>query len=448
MPYIPHTEQDRKTMLDAIGVADIDDLFSDIPETIRDPKVSLPEPLSELELVEHLKDLEEMNRFPVRGGDYFIGGGAYNHHIPAAVREMIGRSEFYTAYTPYQPEISQGMLQAIFEYQTAIARITGMDVSNASLYDGGTAIYEACVMAVKQTRKHKIIFDTSLNPHYREVLASYGRNALIEMQCVSYNQEPGGNIQDLCAGVSDDTAAVIVQYPDFFGRIADFSELADACHAGKALLIMAVNPIALGALKTPAAMNADIAVGEGQSLGLPLSYGGPYLGFIACREKLMRRLPGRLVGETVDQDGRRGYVLTLQAREQHIKRERATSNICSNQALCALQALAYLTVMGRSGFRQVSELCMQKAHYARMKLGSVNGADLVFSGPHFNEFVLRLRKPVMDLFRTLGHAFEPGIRLSRWYAELSDCLLVAVTEVNRKQDIDNYALRLQDWLLG
>jgi len=446
MSYIPHTEADEKRMLDAVGVSAVEALFADIPEALRDPEIDLPAPLAELELVEHLKDLEELNRYPVRGGDYFIGGGAYNHHVPAAVAEMVGRCEFYTAYTPYQAEISQGMLQAIFEYQTAIARITGLDVANASLYDGGTAIYEACVMAVKQTRKSRIVFDTSLNPHYREVLASYGRNALIDMACIAYARDAGGNIPALIEALDEDTAAVIVQFPDFFGRISDFAPLAEACHARKAMLVAVVNPIALGVLKSPGEMGADIAVGEGQTLGLPLNYGGPFLGFIPCREALMRRLPGRLVGETQDAQGRRGYVLTLQAREQHIKRERATSNICSNQALCALQALAHVTVMGKQGLRQVAELCLQKAHYARMTLGAVEGAELVFQGPHFNEFVLRLRKPVMDLFRALGHAFEPGIRLNRWYKELSDCILVAVTEVNRRQDIDNYALRLRDWL--
>lgn len=446
MSYVPHTPNDRRTILHAIGVDSIADLFADLPPTLRDPAISLPDPLSELELLEHLRDLEAMNRHPLRGGDYFIGGGAYNHHIPQAAIEMARRSEFVTAYTPYQPEMSQGMLQAIFEYQTAIARITGLDAANASLYDGGTAIYEACVMAVRHTRRSQVVFDTSLNPHYREVLASYGRNALIQMESIPYSPQPGGNLEALCRAVQDSTAAVIVQLPDFFGRVADYTELAHVCHGRGALLIIVAYPLALGILKTPGEMGADIAVGEGQSLGMPLNYGGPYLGYLACREELIRKLPGRLVGETIDREGRRGFVLTLQAREQHIKRERATSNICSNQALCALQALAYLTVMGKRGFRKAAELCLQKAHYARMTLGAVPGAELVFSGLHFNEFVLRLRKPVMDLFRRLGHAFEPGIRLNRWYPELADCILVAVTEINRKRDIDNYALRLRDWL--
>lgn len=446
MNYIPHTADDHARMLETIGASDIDALFDDIPESLQNYKMHLPEPASELDLMEHMRDLEAMNLYPVRAGNYFIGGGAYNHHIPQAATDVIHRSEFYTAYTPYQPEISQGMLQAIFEYQTAIARICGLDCSNASLYDGGTAIYEACVMAVRQTRRSRILFDTSLNPHYREVLGSYSRNALIEMECLSYSDKADGNAPVFEEQLDKETAAVIVQYPDFFGRIHDFTALAEACHKNKSMLIMVVNPLSLGLIKTPGEMGADIAVGEGQSLGMGLNYGGPYLGFIAATSKLLRKLPGRLVGETQDKDGRRGYVLTLQAREQHIRRERATSNICSNQALCALQALAYMTIMGEAGVCQAATLCARKAAYAREMLGSVDGAELVFDGPHWNEFVLRLNKPVMDLFRQMGHQFEPGIRLNRWYPELSDCLLVAVTEVNRKQDIDHYAQRLTDWL--
>ena len=446
MSYIPHTAEDTKKMLDAIGVSNIDELFTGIPDSLKDFELNLPKSMSELELLEHMKDLESSNRYPMRPGNYFIGGGAYNHHIPAAVDELCSKSEFYTAYTPYQPEISQGMLQAIFEYQTAISRITGMDVSNASLYDGATAVYEASVMAVNQTRKGRIIYDSSVNPHYREVMDSYGRNAMIEMEQAPYSKTPEDSTSELLSRVDDDTAAVIVQYPDFFGRVCDYSELAEELHKKKKLLIMIVNPISLGVLKTPAEMNADIAVGEGQPLGMPLNYGGPYLGFIASTKKLLRKMPGRMVGETVDRDGKRGFVLTLQAREQHIKRERATSNICSNQALCALRALAYLSVMGKHGYQKVSELCLRKAAYAREVLGNIDGAELVFSGTHFNEFVLRLNKPVLDLFRRLGQTFEPGIRLDRWYPELSDCLLVAVTELNSRRDIDLYALRLREWL--
>lgn len=446
MSYVPHTAEDQKVMLGAVGAASLEELFADIPQKLRNPQINLPAPLSELELLEHLSDLEAMNRYPVRRGNYFIGGGAYNHHIPAAVDELCGRSEFYTAYTPYQAEISQGMLQAIFEYQTTIARITGMDVANASLYDGGTAVYEACVVAVNHTRRARVVYDTALNPHYRQVLASYGQNAMIQMQELPYAPEAGGNLPAFTAALDKNTAAVIVQYPDFFGRISDFTALAEACHANKTLLIMVCNPLALGVLKTPGECGADIAVGDAQPLGLPLSYGGPYLGYIACREALLRKLPGRIVGETVDREGKRGFVLTLQAREQHIKRERATSNICSNQALCALRALVYCTVMGKAGFAQAAALSMQKAAYARETLGAVPGARVVFAGSHFNEFVLRLDKPVMDLFRQLGHSLEPGIRLNRWYPELADCLLVAVTELNRATDIDRYALRLREWL--
>lgn len=446
MAYIPHTEADQQKMLAEIGVDSLEQLFNDIPGKLRNPEIKLPQALSEFELLEHMQDLEAMNRHPVRKGEYFIGGGAYNHHIPAAVDELCGRTEFYTAYTPYQPEISQGMLQAIFEYQTAISRVTGMSASNASLYDGGTAVYEACVMAVNQTRRSTVIYDSSINPHYRQVLDGYAKNSMIKTKELSYSSEVGGNIDSLASEIDSDTAAVIVQFPDFFGRINDFTELAEKCHANKSLLIMIANPMALGVLKTPGEMGADIAVGDAQPFGMPLSYGGPYLGYITCTEKLLRRLPGRIVGQAEDVDGERGFVLTLQAREQHIKRERAASNICSNQALCALRALCYLTIMGKTGFRDVSELCMQKAAYAREKLGAIKGVELVFDGTHYNEFVLRLQKPPMDLFRQLGYSFEPGIRLNRWYPEMADCLLVSVTEVNSKHDIDRYALRLSDWL--
>ncbi|MHC4886828.1 MAG: aminomethyl-transferring glycine dehydrogenase subunit GcvPA, partial [Planctomycetota bacterium] len=369
-----------------------------------------------------------------------------NHHIPAAVPAIASHPSFLTAYTPYQPEMSQGMLQAIFEYQTAIARITGLEVSNASLYDGGTAACEACAIAVRHTKRNRILFDRSVNPHYRELLSSWGANVQVEMEEIDYSQSAAAAPQALTEQLDKSYAAVLVQMPDFFGRIADFTALAEAAHNNKVLLIMIVNPVSLGLLKTPGEMGADIAVGEGQPLGLPLSYGGPYLGFMGTTKKLMRKIPGRVVGETVDSEGRRGFVLTLQAREQHIRREKATSNICSNQAICALHALVHLSVIGEKGYRQVSELCIQKTHYARMTLGAIEGVEIVFGGPVFNEFVLRLPKPVEDLFKVMGHSFEPGIRLNRWYDELSDCLLVTVTEMNTKQDIDTYARRLEDWL--
>ena len=446
MPYSPHVDRDRKKMLGAIGAPSVASLFEDIPEAIRNPKLDLPPPLSELEAMETLRDLEDLNRAPVRAGDYFIGGGAYNHHIPAAVGALASNPSFLTAYTPYQPEMSQGLLQAIFEYQTAIARVTGLELSNASLYDGGTAACEACAMAVRQTKRERILFDRSVNPHYRELLSAWGANVQVGMKEVAYSQVGAEAPESLAKALDESYAAVVVQMPDFFGRIADISALAEAAHAHKVLLVMIVNPVSLGILKTPGEMGADIAVGEGQALGLPLSYGGPYLGFMAATRKLMRKMPGRIVGETVDRDGKRGYVLTLQAREQHIRREKATSNICSNQAHCALTALIHLSLIGKQGFRRVSELCIQKTHYARMTLGAVEGAEIVFDGPVFNEFVLRLPRPVADLFHVMGHSFEPGIRLNRWYEELADCLLVSVTEMNTKEDIDNYARRLEDWL--
>ncbi|MFH0911430.1 MAG: aminomethyl-transferring glycine dehydrogenase subunit GcvPA [Planctomycetota bacterium] len=446
MSYTPHVDADRRRMLAAIGVDSVEALFRDIPASLRNPRLDLPAPLSELEVMETLRDLEALNRSPVRAGDYFIGGGAYNHHIPAAVEAVVSNPSFYTSYTPYQPEMSQGMLQAIFEYQTLIARLTGLEVSNASLYDGGTAAYEACAMAVRETKRRRVLFDRSLNPHYRELLASYGRNVRLGMEEIDYSPRAADAPGALAGRLDDSYAAVVVQNPDFFGRIADYAPLAGTAHARGALLVQVANPVSLGLLKTPGEMGTDIAVGEAQPLGLALNYGGPYLGFISARRALLRKMPGRIVGETVDGRGRRGFVLTLQAREQHIRREKATSNICSNQALCALTALAHLALVGRKGLREVAELCLQKAHYARMTLGAIPGVELVFEGPHFNEFVLRLPRPVEDLFRAMGHSFEPGIRLNRWYRELADCLLVAVTEMNTRENIDNYARRLRDWL--
>ncbi len=446
MSYSPHVDADKRKMLDEVGVTNINDVFADIPESIYNPNLNLPPALSEQEALEMLKDFEELNLHPARSGNYFLGGGAYNHHIPSAVAAITSAPEFYTAYTPYQPEMSQGMLQAIFEYQSVIARITGLDASNASMYDGGTACYEACAMAVKQTKKTRILFDSSLNPHYRELLKSYGENVELDMVEIPYSKVASDSIDSISEKMDNSFAAIVVQNPDFFGRIVDYSKLAEVAHKNKALLIMVVNPVSLGILKTPAEMGADIAVGEGQPLGLSLNYGGPYLGFIASTKKLLRKMPGRIVGETVDSDGKRGYVLTLQAREQHIRREKATSNICSNQALCALSALVHTSLIGKKGFRQVSELCIQKANYAKNTLGAIDGAEIVFDGPHFNEFVLRISRPVEDLFAAMGRSCEPGIRLNRWYPELEDCILVAVTELNTKNDIDAYARRLRDWL--
>ncbi|GHS97360.1 putative glycine dehydrogenase (decarboxylating) subunit 1 [Planctomycetales bacterium] len=446
MSYVPHTAADRASMLSAVGVSAIGELFAAVPSALRAPALNLPPSLSEWELNEHLHDLAAQNHSPQRDGDYFIGGGAYRHHIPAVVDEICARSEFYTAYTPYQPEISQGMLQAIFEFQTAIARVTGLAVANASLYDAGTAIYEAAVMAKNVTKRREIIYDTTLNPHYREVLRSHGDRKFFTHRVRDYANDAAAGLASVAAKVNDQTAAVIAQYPDFFGRVADLTALAATCHQHGALLIVAGNPLAFGVLTPPGDFGADIAVGDAQPLGMPLNYGGPFCGYIACAEKLTRHLPGRLVGETTDGRGERGFVLTLQAREQHIKRERAGSNICSNQALCALRALVYLTVMGKTGFRQTAELCLQKAAYARAQLGAVPGAELVFGGAHFNEFVLRLDRPVMDLFRAFGHQFEPGIRLGRWYPQLAQCLLISVTELNRRSDIDLYAARLREFM--
>ena len=349
--YIPNTGEQQQEMLEEIGVSCVDELFTDIPENIRlNRDLDLPEALSEMELIGHMRQLADKN---ISTGECacFLGAGAYDHYIPSVIQHLVRRQEFYTAYTPYQPEISQGTLQAIFEYQTMICRLTGMDVSNASMYDGATAVAEAAAMACRSTGRTDIIVAKTVHPQSREVLKTYSRFA--GRQVVEWNYKDGRlDFEELEKLLSENTAAVIVQNPNFFGLIEDLSDLADMVHQNRSLLIVSCNPISLALLKPPGDMGADIVVGEGQPLGNPLSFGGPYLGFMAAKDKFMRRMPGRIVGETRDKEGRRGYVLTIQTREQHIRREKATSNICSNQALNALAAAIYLSALGKSGLKR------------------------------------------------------------------------------------------------
>ncbi|MCP4709238.1 MAG: aminomethyl-transferring glycine dehydrogenase subunit GcvPA, partial [Planctomycetes bacterium] len=359
MPFILNTEQQQKEMLGELGLT-MEQLFADIPADLRCKGLDIPEGLSELQVQQHLEELAAKNASDLI---CFMGGGFYDHFIPAAVNALIGRSEFYTAYTPYQPELSQGTLQAIYEYQSMICRLTEMDASNASVYDGGTALYEAMMMARRQTKREKIIFDDSVNPMYRELIKSHSHNLPIEI-IETLNQNGQINREQILAQLDEQTAAVVLQTPNIFGVIDDFSDIAAAVHAKKALLIVSTYPISLGILKTPGAMGADIVTGEGQSLGLPLSFGGPYLGFVAAQKPFVRKMPGRIAGQTSDAQGRRGFVLTLQAREQHIRRDKATSNICTNEALCALASLVYLSLVGKEGIKEIAQLCADKAAYA------------------------------------------------------------------------------------
>lgn len=439
--FIPHTDADRAAMLHTVGIERLEDLFQDIPADYRFPRLNLPPVLDEMEASQELQDISLANE-TVHDLTCFLGAGAYHHYIPAAIDAIIRRGEFLTAYTPYQPEISQGTLQAIFEYQSNIAALTGMEVSNASHYDGATAVAEAVNMAYANFRgkRNKIILSPALHPQYRQTIRTYAEGSTVELL-------GDDTLNDLLAGpdsliplIDDETALVVVQYPDFFGRIYDYTKLSDSIHAVGALLAISVNPIALGLLKTPGEMNADIVAGEGQPLGIPLSYGGPYLGLFATRKEYVRKMAGRLVGETIDDRGQRAYVLTLTAREQHIRREKATSNICTNQGLMALASTVYMSLLGKNGLRQVAELCFHKAHYAARAISRLPGYSLWSSDPFFNEFVVKTPASVTEINDLLlDQDILGGYDLGVDYPELTGHMLIAVTEMNTRQQIDRLA---------
>jgi len=429
MRYLPHTDVEVQQMLDRIGVSEIDTLFSGIPEDCRLKRpLDLSAAKSESETMAFLQELAGKNS-TVSSWDTFLGGGAYNHFIPAVIDHLISRSEFYTAYTPYQPEISQGTLQAIFEFQTLICQLTGMDVANASMYDGASACAEAVLLTVRAARKRKkVLLSQALPPQYRETVATYCRYLDIELADISL-QNGVTNQADLQSLLDDQVAAVVVGYPNYFGQIEDLATIAELTHAAGARLVAAVpEPLALALFKSPGEAGADIVVGEGQSFGIPLSYGGPGIGFFAVRKKDMRVLPGRLVGETTDKDGKRGFVLTLATREQHIRREKATSNICSNQGMCILMVSIYLALHGKQGLRQLAEINYAKAAYAKEKIAQLDGFSVTFSGESFNEFVVTCPEPVAALKKRLEQqGLLAGISLGRDYSELEDGLLICVT---------------------
>jgi len=426
-------------MLAAIGVKSTEELFRDVPKKHRFPKLDLPPALTEMEAAAELEELAASNE-NLRGDLVsFLGAGAYNHYIPSVVDHILRRGEFYTAYTPYQPEISQGTLQAIFEYQSLMCALTGMEVSNASHYDGATAVAEAVSMAYAQFRgkRTKVVISPAVHPQYRETLRTYAQGMGLQLTGDDPSDVLISNLDSLISLIDANTALVIVQYPDFFGRIYDYTSLIEAAHAQGTLVCVAANPTALALLKTPGEMGADIVIGEGQPLGIPLAYGGPYLGFFTTRKQYIHKMAGRLVGETIDNRGQRAYVLTLTAREQHIKRERATSNICSNQGLMALAAAVYLSLVGKRGLRQVAELCYQRAHYAADQLGKIKGYGLQFPAPFFHEFVLRCPQPAAEINEhLLEHGILGGYDLGQDYPALNNHLLIAVTEMNSKEEID------------
>ena len=447
MRYIPVTDDDRRAMMDAIGIEDIDELFADVPAEFRYPQLDLPEPLTEMEVMREL-DMMAAENANLREFASFLGAGAYNHFVPAIVDTVISRGEFYTAYTPYQPEISQGTLQAAFEYQSMAAALTGMEVVNASHYDGATAVAEAAIMAVNILRhkRRTIVVSPTLHPQYREVLRTYTQG--MELNIVG-DETGDSDFRALIDITNEDTALVIVQNPDFLGQLhtpQEMQDLADAVHAKGALLAVATDPIALGLLKPPGTYGADIVTAEGQSLGNSLSFGGPYLGIFAFRMKYVRKSSGRLVGETVDADGNRGYVLTLSTREQHIRREKATSNICSNQALNALAAAVYLAAMGKHGLRKVAELSWHKAHYAAQQIAQLDGYEVVDDKPFFKEFVVKCPRPVAEINRFLleEYGIIGGYDLSQDYPHLGDAMLLCVTEMNPREEIDDLVTALKE----
>jgi glycine dehydrogenase subunit 1 len=439
MSYTPHTPEEIREMLAAIGVGSIGDLFRPIPEELRVRSFDLPPGISEFEMMARLQEMAAQNGRVVP----FVGGGYYDHVIPAAVDHLAGRSEFYTAYTPYQPEVSQGALQALFEYQSAICSLTGLEASNASLYDGGTALAEAAMMALRVTGRDRVILDGAINPFHRAIVRTYLANLPVET--VELPPANGMTNRQALDGMLDGRcAAVMVQNPTFFGCVADYSDLAAQVHKSGALLVSTVYAVSLGILKTPGEMDVDIAVGDGQNLGNHLSFGGPAFGFIAAKKQYIRNMPGRIVGETVDREGRRGFVLTLQAREQHIKRHKATSNICSNQSLCALRGLIFLVSLGKRGLVELARLNRDKAEYAKRALAAVRGVTIPFNGPTFNEFSIRLPKRADDVVASLlQQGIAAGVPLGSYYPGEENSLVVTVTEKRTRGEIDLLARELE-----
>jgi glycine dehydrogenase subunit 1 len=441
--YLPDTEQDQKEMLDVLNVSSIDELFEDIPAEIRlDGELDIPDAESELLLMKRLIQLSSQNKsatnYPI-----FLGAGTYDHYIPSVVDHMISRSEFYTAYTPYQPEISQGELQAIFEFQTMVSELTGMDVANSSMYDGFTSLAEAASLAVASTKRSKVLISKAVHPESRAIISpvSLGQGYTVEEVDLSTDVTDLVKLQEQ---IGKDTAAVIVQYPNFFGSIEDLAEIKKIAEANGALLIVSANPLALALLEAPGKLGADIVIGDMQPLGIPMSFGGPHCGYFAVSKKFMRKIPGRIVGQTADEQGKRGFVLTLQAREQHIRRDKATSNICSNQALNALAASVAMTALGKQGVKEMAIQNIQKANYAKNACIKA-GLDVPYAQPIFNEFVVKLTKPVREVNKQLlEKGIIGGFDLGRVYPELENHMLVAVTELRTKEEIDTLVMELGD----
>ncbi|MCH8054934.1 MAG: aminomethyl-transferring glycine dehydrogenase subunit GcvPA [Deltaproteobacteria bacterium] len=440
MLYTPHTATDKEEMLRAIGLSQIEEIFNHIPQSLREQaRISLPLGLTEVKVKRKMASLAARNATP-QDWHFFLGGGIYHHVIPSAVDALISRSEFSTSYTPYQPEVSQGTLQAIYEFQTLMCQLTGMEVANAGLYDGASAAAEAVLMArrIQREGRDRVFLSRSLHPQYRSVITTYLKNMDLQLVEVPFNESGETDVEFLTRVMDEKAMCVVVGYPNFFGVIENLAPIQAACaRSGSLLVTVTTEALSLALLKPPGAWGADIAVGEGQSLGIPMSLGGPGFGFFASQRRFVRSMPGRLVGETVDSDGRRGFVLTLATREQHIRREKATSNICTSQSLCTLAATVFMAILGKDGIRRLAEINVRHAHAAKERLVTEAGLVPAFTGPFFNEFVLKDRGLTERLPRFTGERIIPGISLGRWYPELQDGLLICVTEMNDEEEVEH-----------
>lgn len=441
--YLPTTEADRQEMLAELGISDVAELFSDIPEEVRfKGELDIPEAIPEAELTKYMSRLAGKN---VNALDYvcFLGAGTYDHYIPSVVNHVISRSEFYTAYTPYQPEISQGELQAIFEFQTMICELTGMEVANSSMYDGATALAEAAAMTAGKTKRKKVVISRAVHPEARSILRTYAKGQGLEV--VEVGLKNGlTDLDELAKAVDENMASVLVQYPNFLGGIEELASIEQIAHKHSGLFVVSANPLALGILKPPGEFGADVVVGDAQPFGIPMAFGGPHCGYFAVKKELMRQIPGRIVGQTKDERGRRGFVLTLQAREQHIRREKATSNICSNQALNALAAAVAMTALGKQGVQEMALLNVQKTQYAKREIEKLEGYEVAYSSPVFNEFVIKTPRPVCEINKELlKERIIGGFDLSRDYPELGQHMLIAVTELRTKEEIDRLVKGLE-----
>ena len=446
MSFIPNSDQDRLSMLQKIGVQEFGDLIKTIPDDVLfKGELDLPEPLNELDVK---RALDSMSRDNANCDDNicFLGGGAYDHYVPAAVNHILQRSEFYTAYTPYQPEVSQGTLQSIYEYQTMICELTGMDVANASMYDGGSALAEAALLACATTRRNQILVSATVNPNYIDIIKTYCHGRDIDVVTLP-RQGQIVSVDALLSKISEKTAAVIYQHPNYLGYLEPVNDISELTQNAGALLVSSNDPISLAIMKPPAEYQVDIATGEGQALGNAMNFGGPYLGIFASTSQFIRKIPGRIVGKTVDKNGQSGFVLTLQTREQHIRREKATSNICTNQGLNALAATVYVALMGKQGLSEIAAQCLQKSHYLADEINKLDGFGIKFDAPFFKEFVVQTSKPVENVIKVCrDNKVFAGIPLKNYDSNLSDCFLCAVTEKRTKKEMDTFVNILRELL--